>query len=307
VSSLYVPWLADAARTTGYPVVEVTGWRTRGHGGMRVVEGVVGHHTGTPDRAAGDYPSLGIVTNGRSDLAGPLCNLGLGRGGTIYIVAAGCAWHAGASRWAGFTDLNDEFLGIEAESAGTGVWSAAQLDAYPKLVAALLHYMSRGPERYAGHKDVCLPLGRKIDPIGVDSAWMRQRAARILTGGGSSTGSKVPDPGPEPVLTGVEIMERITVTPPNRDQNTVRVNLSGSTGAAVIVRPRLKGDGFSNPMWVGDIFAWGSDRQGVGHNPTQTAGYVNKLTSHRRYDLPGAVWADINYSAAEPFEIDIVG
>jgi hypothetical protein len=107
--------------------------------------------------------------------------------------------------------------------------------------------------------------------------------------------------------TGVEIMERITVTPPNADQNAVRVFLSGSPGSAVVIRPRLGGDGLSKPMWVGDIFAWGNDHQGIGHNPTQTPGYNSKLTSHRRYDLPGAVWADINYSAADPFEIDIVG
>jgi GH25 family lysozyme M1 (1,4-beta-N-acetylmuramidase) len=106
---------------------------------------------------------------------------------------------------------------------------------------------------------------------------------------------------------GAEIMERITVTPPNANQNTVRVNLSGSAGAAVIIRPRIAGDGFSKPMWVGDIFAWGNDHQGIGHNPTQLPNYDNRLTSHRRYDLPGGVWADINYSAAEPFEIDIVG
>ena len=102
-------------------------------------------------------------------------------------------------------------------------------------------------------------------------------------------------------------MERITVTPPNAAENAVRVFLSGGPGAAVIVRPRLGGDGFAKPMWVGDIYAWGSDHQGVGHNPAKTGGYNSKLTSHRRYDLPGAVWADINYSAAEPFEIDIVG
>jgi hypothetical protein len=113
--------------------------------------------------------------------------------------------------------------------------------------------------------------------------------------------------GQEPASTGVEIMERITVTPPDAEQHAVRVFLSGSPGAAVVIRPRLGGDGFSKPMWIGDIFAWGNDRQGVGHNPTQTPGYNNKLTSHRRYDLPGAVWADINYSSADPFEIDIVG
>lgn len=187
--TLYVPWLADAARSTGYRVVEVGGWRTRGHGAMRLVEGVVGHHTATPDSAAGDYPSLNIVTNGRSDLAGPLCNLGLGRDGTIYVIAAGCAWHAGASAWAGFTDLNDEFLGIEAESAGTGHWTAAQLDAYPKLVGALLKYMNRGTDRYAGHKDVCVPHGRKPDPVGIDTAWLRGQASNFMTGGGGGAAS----------------------------------------------------------------------------------------------------------------------
>jgi hypothetical protein len=179
---MYVPWLADAARSTGYRVVEIPGWQSRGHGGMRAVEGVVGHHTATSQAAPGDYPSLGIVTNGRSDLAGPLANLGLGRDGTIYVIAAGLCYHAGASRWAGFTDLNDEFLGIEAESAGTGVWTDAQRDCYPKLVGALLRYMNRGIDRYAGHKDVCVPIGRKIDPVGIDTAWLRSRAAAITPG-----------------------------------------------------------------------------------------------------------------------------
>jgi hypothetical protein len=288
---VYVPWLVDAARSTGYPVVEVTGWQTRGHGGMRVVEGVVGHHTATADSAPGDYPSLDIVTNGRPDLAGPLCNLGLGRSGTIYVVAAGCAYHAGASRWLGFLDLNDEFLGIEAESAGYGVWTDAQRDAYPKLVAALLRYMSRGVERYAGHKDVCVPPGRKIDPVGIDTGWLRQRA---VSPGGSAAA-------------GVEILERVTVTPPDDGEHTVRVFLSGSAGGAVVVRPRLGGDGSAKPMWVPGILAWGSDRVGIGHDPAQGPGYDPRLTSHRRYELPGAVWADVRYSAAEPFEIDLVG
>ncbi|WP_328449342.1 MULTISPECIES: peptidoglycan recognition protein family protein [unclassified Amycolatopsis] len=287
---MYVPWLVDAARSTGYPVVEVAGWQTRGHGGMRVVEGVVGHHTATADSAPGDYPSLDVVTNGRPDLAGPLCNLGLGRSGTIYVVAAGCAYHAGASRWLGFLDLNDEFLGIEAESAGNGVWTDAQRDAYPKLVAALLRYMSRGVERYAGHKDVCVPAGRKIDPVGIDTGWLRQRA---------TTGA--------PGTTGVEILERITVTPPDAGEHTVRVFLSGSPGSAIVVRPRLGGDGSTKPMWVPGILAWGSDHTGIGHNPAQTPGYDPRLTSHRRYEVPGAVWADLHYSAAEPFDVDLVG
>jgi len=175
-------WLADAARQTGYPVIEVNGWRERGHGSFRVIEIVTGHHTATSARAPGDYPSLNIVTNGRAGLAGPLCNYGLGRSGTIYVVAAGVAWHAGASEWAGYRDLNDEAIGIEAESPGHGEWTPAQLDSYPKLVAAVLRYIRRGTDRYCSHRSCALPHGRKPDPTGIADDWMRARAGAAPAG-----------------------------------------------------------------------------------------------------------------------------
>jgi len=105
--------------------------------------------------------------------------------------------------------------------------------------------------------------------------------------------------------TEVEIVQSITVTPPNAGENRIRVNLSGSQGAAVIVRPRIGLDGFAKPMWVGHIFAWGSDKAGIGHDPKGTV--PDQLTTHRRYELPGALWADLYYSAAEPFDVDVVG
>lgn len=177
---ILVPWLADAARLTGYPVVEVAGYKARGHGGFRALEVVVGHHTA--DGPSGNYPSLNIVTKGRSDLPGPLCNYGLGRDGTVYVVAAGVAWHAGASRWAGFNDLNDESIGIEAEATGVtpDCWTAVQRDAYPRLVAACLHFMRRDASRFAGHKEVCIPKGRKIDPAYWDLNDFRARVAWLL-------------------------------------------------------------------------------------------------------------------------------
>lgn len=118
-------------------------------------------------------------------------------------------------------------------------------------------------------------------------------------GGGTPTGPAAP--------AGVELMERITVTPPNTGVNTVRVNLSGTASAGVIVRPTLKGDGTSDPMWVGNIFAWGSDKQGVGGNPKGKPGYVDRMDAGpRRFELPGAVWADVEYSAqpTKPFQVD---
>ncbi|MFR9807053.1 N-acetylmuramoyl-L-alanine amidase [Pseudonocardia sp. RS010] len=202
--SVYVPWLADAARLTGYPVVELHGWRARGHGGMAAVELFTLHHTAGPK--AGEYPSLAVVRDGRAGLAGPLAHFGLGRSGTIYVNAAGLAWHAGVSRWAGvdpdgtkfdFSDLNSRALGCEAEDDGDGVWTAEQLDCYPRLAAACLYYMRRSAARVCAHRECATPIGRKPDPAGLDMNAFRARVAYLLTnplqliprGRASSTGT----------------------------------------------------------------------------------------------------------------------
>jgi hypothetical protein len=95
------------------------------------------------------------------------------------------------------------------------------------------------------------------------------------------------------------LVERIHVKAPNSGENWVRVNLSGTENAAIIVRP-------SGVMWVGNIYAWGSDSVGVGHNPKAVPGYDPKLAKGaRRFELPGALWADVAYSAAPENEFDI--
>jgi N-acetylmuramoyl-L-alanine amidase/Putative peptidoglycan binding domain len=190
--SLWIRWMGDAARSQGLTVVEVPGAGTRGHSGFRVVGGVVGHQTATPENAPGDYPSLRVVRDGRTGLVGPLGNLGLGRKGIVYVIAHGVAWHAGASRHAGFTDLNDEFIGIEAEDSGDGRWSDEMLSAYPRLVAGLLTYMRRGVDRYISHRGCAVPAGRKPDPTGISDQWMRDRATAILSGGAPPPGPAVP-------------------------------------------------------------------------------------------------------------------
>lgn len=172
-------WLVDAARLTGYPVTVQSGCFGRGHGDFRVIEGVGCHHTAGPRN--GDYPSLLVVRDGRAGLKGPLSNYGLGRSGTIQCIADGVSYHAGASNWAGFTDLNDEFIGIEAESMGTiDDWTPPQRDCYPRLVAAILFYIRRDASRAAGHKEICRPAGRKIDPAFWDMKTMRSQIAWYL-------------------------------------------------------------------------------------------------------------------------------
>ena len=161
--------LADILRGAGLRVVEVPGWRTRGHGQMSGVRAVLWHHTATSAKASGDFPSQNIVTNGRSDLPGPLCNLGLGRSGTWYVVAAGLAYHAGSgSHPAVGSNGNGYTIGIEAEHPGTvgNPWPAAQIDSYRRGTAALLRAFGLGSDRAIGHKEWA--PSRKIDPYGLD-------------------------------------------------------------------------------------------------------------------------------------------
>lgn len=172
-------WLADVLRAHGCAVNEslVPDWKQRGHtdGPAGPFVGVLGHHTA--GSASGDLPSLAIVRDGRPDLAGPLANLMLSRAGVWVPIASGRCWHAGNAdadaRWpwvpissasGGRRDGNGYLLGIEAESAGTGDWTPAQLAAYPRGVAALLAAIGVGPDRFIGHLEWA--PSRKIDPAG---------------------------------------------------------------------------------------------------------------------------------------------
>jgi hypothetical protein len=172
--------LADIVRGAGLTVVEVDGWKTRGHGALVDVKTVVCHHTATPATARGDYPSLAVVRDGRSDLAGPLCNLGLSRTGVVYVVAAGVAYHAGVVLDPSYG--NTHSIGIEAENPGDGSpWPAAQVDAYARLCAALVKGYGLTVARVLGHKEVCSPKGRKDDPD-FDMVAFRAAVTRYVNG-----------------------------------------------------------------------------------------------------------------------------
>ncbi|HWD37594.1 MAG TPA: N-acetylmuramoyl-L-alanine amidase [Fimbriimonas sp.] len=163
--SFKLTWIADVLRGAGLKVDEQDGWQDRGRGEMGDVVGVLCHHTAGP--ATGNMPSLNTIINGRPDLSGPLAQLGLGRDGTYYIVAAGRANHAGAGSWEGITTGNSSFIGIEAENMGDPIkdpWPDVQMKAYRQEVAAILKHLGRGAEFCAGHKEYALPKGRKTDP-----------------------------------------------------------------------------------------------------------------------------------------------
>jgi hypothetical protein len=155
-------WLPDALRAAGLAVAEVAGWRERGVGDVGAIAGVLCHHTACA--APGNMPSLRLLMEGRKDLRGPLAQLGLGRDGTYYMIAAGKAHHAGKGTWRGVSQGNEHFIGIEAEHSGCAAeaWPQAQRRAYERGVAAILKHAGLDAESCAGHKEYA-PL-RKIDP-----------------------------------------------------------------------------------------------------------------------------------------------
>ena len=177
-------WLPDVLKIAGLKVSLVDGWENRGRVDVGRIFGVICHHTAGP--RDGNMPSLRTLMsyNGRPGLPGPLAQLGLGRDGTYFVIAAGRANHAGKGSWKGLKNGNSNFIGIEAENTGLQndvPWPAVQMDAYHRGVAAILKHIGRGADFCAGHKEYALPTGRKPDPR-FDMDAFRASVAAILNG-----------------------------------------------------------------------------------------------------------------------------
>lgn len=158
----YYTGLARVARSTGRPVEEVEGWEKRGHGPMSEVKSIICHHTAGPNNGK-NYPSMSTVKNGSKALPGPLAQFGIGRDGTIYVIAAGLSYHAG--KVGSTAHGNASAIGIEAENNGLGEpWGDEIMESYVKLVAALIKEFKLPLSAVLGHKEVAVPRGRKIDP-----------------------------------------------------------------------------------------------------------------------------------------------
>lgn len=178
-------WLLEVLTNAGLKVAEVDGWQTRGRNDLGTIMGVMCHHTGAV--AKGNMPALRSLVEGRTNpkpTPGPLANLGVGRDGTYYLIAAGRANHAGEGTWRGVTNGNASFIGIEVENTGASddfPWPPVQIDAVYRGAAAMLKYLGRTADFCIGHKEYALPLGRKIDPnINMDD--FRLRVSSILNG-----------------------------------------------------------------------------------------------------------------------------
>jgi hypothetical protein len=133
--------LGGIPKKDGLKVVEVAGWKTRGHGVMSSVKGIICHHTA--GLATGDYPSLNVVRDDCPDLKGPIAQLGLCCIGTWYVIAAGKAWHAGSTKddslYGNFNGIGTEAegVGLPATDSGHAKWPDVQYHSYIKGVKAL--------------------------------------------------------------------------------------------------------------------------------------------------------------------------
>ncbi len=98
------------------------------------------------------------------------------RGGELwqFVSCDDRAWHAGASRYRGRADCNDDSVGIELEGLEGSLFETAQYEALAGLCAAIgQHYPV---EHIAGHEHIA--PGRKRDPgDGFDWALLQRSLA----------------------------------------------------------------------------------------------------------------------------------
>jgi hypothetical protein len=212
-----------------------------------------------------------------------LAQLGLGRDGTVYVIANGVAWHAGVT----INDAiwgNSRSIGIEAENTGSQPWPEVQVAAYAKLIAVLCKHYGLGVDRVKGHKEICKPAGRKIDPAGLpgDMNGLRGRVQAYMSGGTSTTGTLL-----------------------NGDQN-MKLPVAMNTRSETIALPpdanvKLI---FAAPTTIfgGHIYFWSAvNGQGTGGDPVS---FRTEVKQGQVINVPrGTVKADISYSCAS--EVDL--
>lgn len=212
----YLTDLAEVCRRSGYPVIEVESWPTRGRGGAGgdqtagyesgAPNHIIVHHTASGPSSDG-WPDVNYCCYGNQDA--PVGNLYLARTGEIYVMAGGASNTNGSGHdtcgLVSDDNMNAKSIAIEAGNGGTGEpWAEPQQDSYVRLVAELGAAYGIGVGQVHAHFEWA--PGRKIDPAGesryaVGSAmWnMDQFRGDVATGGDVAPPTpQPPEPTPEP-------------------------------------------------------------------------------------------------------------
>lgn len=182
-------WLADAFRDAGLVIHPYADWENRGRTtqGEFDPQAVMWHHTVTKPTSP-DADIDAFLARGRSDLPGPLCNWSTNRDGSVSIIAAGVANHAGSGYFRGLTH-NREFFGDEMKNLGTSVepWPERQLESARLAAAVALNEIGKDHTWLTFHKNYALPAGRKVDPHTLRISDEQTNVQAILEGGNMFT------------------------------------------------------------------------------------------------------------------------
>lgn len=207
--------LLAALLAEGCNVKQQPGWATRGRPqAFGPINGVMIHHTGA-DQQSETYVD-GILTQGYAGLPGPLCQVGIAMDGTVHLIAAGRANHAGGgdptvlaavradAAWlmereakprmgnssAGRVDGNRHYIGAEVMYDGGQSMTAAQEDASVRFAAAVCRIIGGTASSVIGHRE---HSSDKWDPGKEDMvAFRRKVAARLATGPGGPVAKPAP-------------------------------------------------------------------------------------------------------------------
>lgn len=164
MSYVWQRWIADDLRKAGLKVVEIEGWKNRGRpastGNFDPVGASTTHHTGATTSSSNPNAALNMLITGRSDLPGPLCQVATGYDGTVYVIAAGRANHAGRIAKPDVVgmpvhgDGNAHALGNEVMTNGTQKMPKAQEDAVAKVAAVFASRHYRNSNWAHRHEDI---------------------------------------------------------------------------------------------------------------------------------------------------------
>jgi hypothetical protein len=154
----------DILRAAGVVVHEAPGWQARGNGHRSAYEGGLIHHTATGHGMALAGTGAGrLLMDGRSNLSGPLCNYAGNEDGSLTVIAAHPANHAGASGGRSMGPLprtklfNKHVLGLEIVYPGEQPMRDAQYRTAVAWARAVVRVCGRGDaQRIRAHAETSI-------------------------------------------------------------------------------------------------------------------------------------------------------
>jgi hypothetical protein len=187
--------LAAEWRRLGAEVTFEPGWERRGNGQSARYEGGIVHHTASFSSFTNPFPTRSLLINGRSDLPGPIANVGgpvcpVDRP-RLHIIAAHPANHAGASGGRSMGPLpvtrlfNPTVVGLEIDYAGLTPMIGGQYKAALIFTRGLANVLRRSVEYIRAHAETSVT--GKWDPgyangRTLDMAVFRRDAANLTPG-----------------------------------------------------------------------------------------------------------------------------